>query len=146
VYSRNNKDRTKNILLNVPSRISEIRRVSDGILDWLKSYKADEDTLFDIKLCVEEAVRNAIVHGNKSDEAKTVKVSYRLDGADVVIEVEDEGAGFNKTTVPDPTKDENLMKGSGRGVYLIDRLMDEVEYNNKGNLVRMRKRITTRRA
>ncbi len=111
------------------------------LLDSLKPLGIDESKAFEIKLCVEEAVRNAIVHGNKSDPRRQVKFSYWVEDGELNIEIEDEGGGFKPELVKDPTKDENLTRNSGRGVYLIKKLMDRVEYIEPGNKVRMSKRI-----
>jgi len=118
-----------------------IRESSSRILKDIDSYGIGEKTGFEIKLCVEEAVRNAIIHGNKSDPKKNVLVSYWVDGGILNIEIEDEGAGFDHESVKDPTKEENLLRNSGRGVYLIKKLMDRVHYNEKGNKISMGKRI-----
>jgi len=133
------RDSVKKISLIVPSGVEQIRKVSSNILDALASYDIDDDGLFDIKLCVEEAVRNAIVHGNKSNRKLSVRTVYWVDGEALNIEIEDEGAGFNYKALRDPTKEENLLRNSGRGVYLIERLMDKVEFNDKGNKVKMTK-------
>ena len=101
----------------------------------------DEDSLFDIRLCAEEALRNAIVHGNLSDRRKPVKVSIEIGKGEVIIEIEDEGKGFNPALLPDPTAGDNIMKAAGRGVYLVKRLMDKVEFNETGNRIRMVKRF-----
>lgn len=128
----------KNVkVIKVPSEIGSIRKVSSEILGGLLPYKLDKDSAFDIRLCTEEAVRNAIVHGNLSRKESVVKVSYWIDKGKLNIEVEDEGSGFNLKKVPDPTENCNIMKGSGRGVYLIKKLMDYVDFNEKGNKIRM---------
>jgi len=101
----------------------------------------DEDSLFDIRLCVEEAMRNAIVHGNLSDKRKSVKVSLEAAKGKVTIEVEDEGKGFDPGLLPDPRAGDNIMKAAGRGVHLIKKLMDEAEFNETGNRIRMVKRF-----
>ena len=125
----------------IPSDIRYIRKTSNKIMRSLKRSAVDESTLFDIKLCVEEALRNAMVHGNRSDKGLVVKVSYRIDKDRFEAVVEDEGSGFDPEKVPDPTVEENMLKYGGRGVYLIKRLMDEVEYNDRGNRVKMVKYI-----
>jgi serine/threonine-protein kinase RsbW len=118
-----------------------IRESSTRILKYLEGYGLDESAAFEIKLCVEEAVRNAIVHGNKSDPRRQVRLSYWVDGNTLTIEIEDEGKGFDHKFVKDPTKEENLLRNSGRGVYLIQKLMDETDYNERGNMITMKKRI-----
>jgi serine/threonine-protein kinase RsbW len=137
----NNKKILKKNVLKVPSEPEYIRKVSYRIISSLSGMTHDEPKLFDIKLSVEEAVRNAIAHGNKSDKARSVTVSYWLDGRDLNIEVADEGEGFDHTKVPNPTEKENIMKNSGRGVYLIKRLMDKVEFNRSGNVIKMTKNL-----
>jgi len=125
--------------LKIPSDVKYVREVSSGILKWLEPWKLDDSALFDIRLCVEEVVRNAIKHGNNDDKSLKVLVNYWLEGARLIIEVEDEGKGFDLGKVPDPTIEENIMKGSGRGIYIVRRLMDEMEFNDKGNKVRLTK-------
>jgi serine/threonine-protein kinase RsbW len=141
VSLKNNAGMAEKIVLKIPSEIKHLKRVSSRIMDELAAVKIDEHKLFDIKLCVEEAVRNSIVHGNHCDKGLTVIVSYWIDGNKLNIEVEDQGKGFDHLHSPDPTANENIMRNSGRGVYLIKRLMDEVKYNDVGNKVRMTKQI-----
>ena len=121
-----------------------IREASSRILKDIERYGIDEETAFEIKLCVEEAVCNAIVHGNGSDPKRQVRLGYWVDGGILNIEVEDEGAGFDHRSIENPTKEENLLKNSGRGVYLIKKLMDRIWYNTKGNMIGMSKSIKSR--
>ena len=137
----NRRSDTGKLSLKIPSEIGRIREVSFGILKWLKPRELDDSTLFDIRLCVEEAVRNAITHGNNNDKSLNVLIGYWIEDDRLIIEVEDEGAGFDLSKVPDPTIDENIMKGSGRGVYLVHKLMDKIEFNERGNKVRLIKRL-----
>lgn len=125
--------------ITIPSEVKYIREVSSKILRILETRNVDESVLFDIRLCVEETVRNAIEHGNVKDKRSKVKINYRISGDRFTIEVEDEGAGFDYRSLPDPTHEENLMKNSGRGVYLVRCLMDKVEFNEKGNKVKLTK-------
>lgn len=132
----------KNIkIMKVPSEIKSIRRVSSKILNSLSPYELNKDTLFDIRLCAEEAVRNAIVHGSGLRKGSRVSVHYWVDKDKLHIEIEDEGAGFDFNTVPDPTENSNIIKRSGRGVYLIKKLMDRVSFNEKGNKIKMEKAL-----
>lgn len=135
----NRQSDIKKNTLRVPSEIKHVKKVSSDILKSLSSGGLDESVLFDIRLCVEEMVRNAIVHGNNNDNKLKVTVSYWLEGNKLIIEVEDEGRGFDSNKLPDPTTDENLTKGSGRGVYIARKLMDKMEFNDKGNKVRLTK-------
>jgi serine/threonine-protein kinase RsbW len=140
-FLKNLKDTSKKTLIKVPSETRYIRKVSSRILSGLDRYNVDEGRIFDIRLCIEEAVRNAMVHGNNSDKALSVKTIYWVDGDAVNIEVEDEGRGFDCAKVADPTAETNILKNSGRGVYLIKKLMDKVEYNDKGNKITMIKKL-----
>lgn len=123
------------VSLKVPSETRYIRKVSARILDSIGAGSIDEGRIFDIKLCIEEATRNAIVHGNHSDKRLPVRVSYWIEADKLHIEVEDEGPGFDHKALPDPTSSGQIMKNSGRGVYLIKKLMDKVEFNDKGNKI-----------
>lgn len=104
--------------ITIPSEIKYVREISSKILKILETRSIDESVLFDIRLCVEETVRNAIEHGNCSDKRSKVKIGYRISGDRFTIEVEDEGAGFDYRSIPDPTQENNLMKNSGRGYIL----------------------------
>lgn len=86
---------------------------------------------------VTEALANAVLYGNRSDPAKLVRVEVALDPSCVVLDVVDEGPGFDPAGVPDPTLPANLDQAGGRGLFLIRELMDEVQYNDRGNAVRL---------
>jgi len=128
--------------IKVPSETRYIRKVSEKILGSLSGFRLDEGKIFDIKLCIEEAVRNAIVHGNHSDKRLVVRVTYRVEENRLVIEVEDEGVGFDHHGVADPTLTPHIMKNSGRGVYLIRKLMNGVMYNDIGSKITMIKHLS----
>jgi len=121
----------------IASETASLKEASDRILSSLEGYRLNESLLFDIRLCVEEAVRNAVVHGNRSHRELTVRISYSVRPGACEILVEDRGKGFDYRKLPDPTTEENLLKPGGRGVYLMRTLMDRVEYNERGNAVRM---------
>ena len=137
----NLKNEPKKNNITVPSEAAHVRTVSAKVLASLAPYKLDEETLFSLKLCIEEAVRNAIVHGNHSDRKLSVRISYKIDGGRIEIDVEDEGKGFDHKALPDPTKSDNLMKNCGRGVYIIKKMMDKAEFNETGNKLTMTKNL-----
>jgi serine/threonine-protein kinase RsbW len=124
----------------IQSDLKSARRVEDELLSAVEGCGYDEAERFAIKLALEEAINNAIKHGNKGDPRKTVDVSYDIDGEHAMIIIADEGKGFDPETVPDPTADENLEKPSGRGVMLMRAYMDEVTFNKAGNCVTLVKR------
>jgi len=88
----------------------------------------DEDERFRLAMAVREAAVNAVLHGNDYDPAKKVTASFENNGKSLVITVADEGKGLNPETIPDPLAPENLMRGTGRGIFLIRSFMDEVHF------------------
>ena len=106
-----------------------------GKLDWM------EPDVFAVHLAVEEALVNAIKHGNQNDEDKKVFFSVNATPSSVRIKIVDEGSGFDPGEVPDPTDDDNLEVPSGRGLMLMRSFMSSVVFNATGNEVVMEKRI-----
>src|SRR5438093_5052781 len=124
----------------ISSDFSEGRAVQKAILDAVHRCGFDPDSAFAIKLALEEAMINAIRHGNKLNPEKKVHVDAMVNDREAQITIEDEGPGFNRATVPDPTSEENLTKCSGRGLLLMETYMTSVEYSNKGRRRHMVKR------
>lgn len=114
-----------------------LKDISKELVDELNGKNVDEDIVFDIHVAFEEALRNAMVHGNDSDPEKKVMVETEVEDNSVTIAIEDQGGGFDPEGLPDPTHDENLLKEGGRGVYLMKHLMDEIHYENDGRKVIM---------
>jgi serine/threonine-protein kinase RsbW len=133
------KKRSRRKTLTISSIPSEVKRVEDSLLPAISAKGYGERTLFGIKLAVEEAVINAIKHGNRMDSTKKVKIDFEIGEDKVKISVADEGEGFDISAVPDPTKPENIGNDSGRGLVLMKAYMDSVEFNEKGNEVRLLK-------
>jgi len=100
----------------------------------------DSQSAFAIKLALEEALINAIKHGNKLDRSKLVRIEARVQQDETEIIIEDQGPGFDRSCVPDPTAEENIDKCSGRGILLMEAYMNHVEWSNYGRRVRMIKR------
>jgi serine/threonine-protein kinase RsbW len=123
----------------IPNDSRVLKEESNRLMRELKKSGVPEDVIFDIHVGFEEALRNAMVHGNRNDPDKMVSIEVRLLPEAVVIIIEDEGEGFDHMSIPDPTTEENLLKEGGRGVYLIHQLMDEVEYAKEGRRVIMKK-------
>jgi len=130
--------------INVKSSLKNIRHVVDEVIGMLNSLKADESDIFDIRLSMEEALINAMKYGNKFDERLDVSVEFGCKENKFILSIEDRGGGFDYKNMPDPTNEENLLKGRGRGVFLILRLMDSVEFNKKGNRITMIKYLKTK--
>lgn len=123
----------------IPSSLKNIKHTVDEVITMLKAIEAEESDIFDIRLSLEEVLINAIRYGNESNEKLSVVIDLTLDGKKVIVTVKDQGRGFDYIHLPDPTREENLLKGRGRGVFLIKHLMDGVEFNKKGNHVTMTK-------
>ena len=123
----------------ISNNFKEIKQVSGKILQYLNKRQLDGSFLFDVKLACEEAMINAIKYGNKSKSDKAVSITSDIREDAIVITVEDEGQGFDFRDLPDPTKDENILKAGGRGLFLIHNAMDKVEFNAKGNKITMTK-------
>lgn len=123
----------------IKSSLSQMAPVVKEILECLKD--SGKGVVHDIKLAVEEAIINAMKHGNKFNEGLYVIVDFEYGAGKVCIAVQDEGQGYDYRAVPDPTLEENILRGHGRGVFLIRKLMDEVHFNNSGNRLEMIKYI-----
>ena len=119
--------------------ISELRRICAKILCHTQNLEYSDNDLFAIQLAVEEAIVNAVKHGNKQDPARDVIIEYDLTPEKVDIRVTDQGRGFDPDSLEDPRLGDNIYKTDGRGVLLIRSYMDSVEYNELGNSVRMTK-------
>ncbi len=109
------------------------------ILEKLVENDFSEDDIFGVHLAFEEGFINAVKHGNKMDDSKTVKVEYSISRKKVEISITDQGEGFALDSVPDPREGDNLYRPDGRGVLLIDAYMDTVEYRAPGNCLYMAK-------
>jgi serine/threonine-protein kinase RsbW len=88
----------------------------------------DEDERFHVTMAAREAAVNAVLHGNEYDPAKQIAASFENTGAALVITIADQGKGLDPETLPDPLAPENLLRGAGRGIFLIRAFMDEVHF------------------
>lgn len=123
--------------LAVPSTTESVGGLCRQLLDQAKEYGYSEDEIFAIHLSLEEALTNAVRHGNKSDPTKAVAVEVLITPEKFDISIADQGSGFNPDTLPDPRLGENLYKTEGRGVLLIRAYMDVIEYSERGNCVHL---------
>ncbi len=132
-------DRACSYDLSVASDLAEVRRLQDQIEQDLQANRFGEGDQFAVKLAVEEALVNAIKHGNQLDPAKRVRVQYKVDDDKFSIQITDEGPGFNPEDLPDPTAEDFLERPCGRGVLLIKSFMTSVDFLGRGNELVMRK-------
>jgi anti-sigma regulatory factor (Ser/Thr protein kinase) len=123
--------------LHIESKIANIRNVENAIDDITGDAGINQDNYGKILIATLEAVNNAIVHGNKSDSKKYVDIEILLTNKELIITVKDQGKGFSPQDVPDPTKPENIEAVNGRGLFLMKKLADNIEFNKIGNRVKM---------
>lgn len=116
---------------------AEIDALIERVLEDARERGFPGNSLFAIRLAMEEAITNAFEHGHAGLADATVRVDYRVDHTSVDVAVEDNGPGFNPDALPDPTAEENIAKPSGRGVMLMRAYMTEVHFNAAGNRVRL---------
>jgi serine/threonine-protein kinase RsbW len=126
--------------VSIPSDTAEGQAVQERIVGILEKLGYPPRDVFGVRLALEEALVNAIKHGNKHAPDKQVHIRCRADRDAVCISIEDEGPGFVPEEVPDPTLEENLEKPSGRGIMLMRAFMNSIEYNETGNRVTLEKR------
>jgi serine/threonine-protein kinase RsbW len=129
----------RHVDLVIQSDLAEVRRIQSDVKDALAAAHFDEKDLFSVELALEEALVNAIKHGNQLQPEKKVRVQYSIDDKRFHIRIEDEGEGFCPDEVPDPTLPENITKPCGRGLLMIRNFMTEVTYHGRGNVITMSK-------
>jgi len=132
----------KDNLIIIPSSLIYLAKVDDFVEKKLKKLGLNKDQLADVAISVTEVANNAIVHGNKNDPDKKVTLQLITDKSSIVIEVEDEGEGFDLDSLPCPITEENLLKEVGRGIFILRSLMDKVDFVFKkegGTVVRLTK-------
>jgi serine/threonine-protein kinase RsbW len=124
----------------IPSSLDAGHRLIEQLIAALESHGWEGRDLFHVQLAVEEAMVNAITHGNKQADDKVVEVEFKVEPQATMLRIKDQGEGFNPADVPDPRDDDHLECTNGRGVMLIREMMSEVHYNERGNQVTMVKR------
>ncbi len=130
-------------MLKLPSRIESVEEAAIKADEFAKEQGLGDDFVSAIDLAIRESVTNAVKHGNKFAEGKTVDVTFAETADGFEITVRDYGTGFEVNDIPDPTDPENLMKANGRGILFMRSFMDVVEWSNPaggGTAVRMIKR------
>ena len=125
------------IKIEIPSIDENIRIIESFIDNAKEKFNLDDEIYGNIMIAVTESVNNAIKHGNKQNKTKNVSISLSLNNNILMFRVEDEGLGFDFSNLPDPTSPENLNKPSGRGIFLMKHLSDEVNFHNDGRVVEL---------
>lgn len=128
----------KLIRFTMPSARSAIAPAVDRVLAAAGGAGLSADRLHDLAVAVSEALSNAAVHGNRLQPGRDVAVAVEvMDGRGVAVEVQDSGSGFDVTKLADPTDPSRVLIPGGRGVWMMRRLVDRLEYNPAGNRVRL---------
>ena len=126
------------VTLDLPSDLRIIEAAVSYLVGRCRAFSFEGPRLdLNFRVGVTEALANAVIYGNEGDPAKTVRVEFALRPDEVEVRVIDEGPGFDPSTVPDPTTPEHLTDPGGRGLFLIRNLMDQLEFNARGNALRM---------
>lgn len=123
----------------IPSRTGAGRRIIDDLLEQLRRHQWEARDIFCVQLAAEEALVNAIKHGNRLDAGKQVCISCRMAPDLLRIEIADQGKGFDPASVPNPTDPAMVDSPRGRGIMLMRSFMSRVEYNEAGNRVVLEK-------
>jgi serine/threonine-protein kinase RsbW len=133
--------------LTLPSRIEAIDKAATAVAELVTRSGIGEEEAYGIDMAVREAIANAVIHGNKLDETKLVEINVKSSLDSIEVSVHDQGQGFNPETISDPTKEENILKSSGRGIFFMRNFFDEVDWSISpagGTTVRMIKRRANR--
>lgn len=119
--------------IQFPSKIENISIIERLVDELTQQYRINSEIYGNMLVSMVEAVNNAIIHGNKLDESKSVKVEYEIDNDVFMFSIKDEGKGFDYKNLPDPTSPENIEKPHGRGIFLISHLVDELTFEDNGS-------------
>ncbi|MCP4521567.1 MAG: ATP-binding protein [Cytophagales bacterium] len=125
------------VKIKIPSIPENIRIVESFVDNAKEDFKINDDLYGNIMISLTESVNNAILHGNKSEKNKIVELSLKVDEKAVKFTVKDEGEGFDYDNIDDPTAPENLTKIGGRGIFLMQSLCDELNFNEAGTEVEL---------
>ena len=124
----------------MPSQVDAVTPFVSQLMLFISKFRQPDGSDLNIEIALREALVNAVIHGNREKPEKRVHVTCRCDTAgQVEITVRDQGEGFDRSAIADPTSQGNVLNTHGRGVYLIKALMDESWYEEGGTVVRMRK-------
>lgn len=121
------------IHLNIPSDLNLIEKIENSAEKAAEKMNFSQEDTDNLAIAVTEAVNNAIIHGNKKKTDKNVDIKFFLDVKKITVIIKDEGRGFNPEQLDNPLSPENLLKESGRGIFILRALMDEVNFSMTDN-------------
>ena len=129
--------------VRIPSDPALIPDIVAEVSELLATQQFQKSEVDGVKHALNEALVNSVVHGNAERKTKHVLITYALCGGEFRIRIQDQGAGFSPSNIANPLDESNLLQPHGRGVFMMRKFMDHVEFNNTGNCVTMIKRLTT---
>lgn len=127
------------VYLQYISYYEEMDKATGTILRDMDNMAFSDDTIRKMKVALTELLANAICHGNKEDHSKKIIIGHIVDSKEMTVSIMDEGEGYNPDKVEDPTTPENLSKDHGRGLFIVKNYVDEINLNEKGNRILIRK-------
>ncbi len=119
---------TSRLSFTLESTLESVNKVEHAAEEFAVRAGFDEEAVPNIAMAVREAAVNAVIHGNSYDRSKHITVSFEATASAMIVHVADEGPGLDPETLPDPLAPENILRGSGRGIFLIRAFMDEVHF------------------
>lgn len=128
---------TEELNLTIKSSPCQIKHIESFVKDMMCKCKFDQEVYDNILISLTEAVNNAIIHGNKTNIEKLVRVDCKEKTQKIVLRISDEGDGFNPTQVKDPTLVENIECCGGRGVFIMKQLSDDIQFLDNGRTVEL---------
>jgi serine/threonine-protein kinase RsbW len=149
MLSESRKIRTKEMLgfnrddqvyVQYISYYEEMEKAAAAVLRAMDSFGYRDEDIRKMKIVMNEILANAIGHGNRDDHSKKVALGHKIDGKSIEVAVMDEGEGFDPCAIPDPTLPENLGRDRGRGLYIVRKYVDTIEFNARGNRIKIRKK------
>ena len=129
----------QSVAITLRAAESEVSPVVDKIMQMVHETQCADGKELDVEIALREALANAIKHGANGDSSKIIECRVSCEAPGILIVVRDPGPGFDPNNVPDPLSGENIYSNHGRGIFLINKLMDEVKFEKNGTEIHMRK-------
>lgn len=123
--------------LIIKSKSDNLREVEKFVDEVSSELSLNDEIYGNLLIATLEAANNAIVHGNKGQEDKNVDILLTKEKSKIILRVQDYGPGFDYKNIPDPTSPENIEKINGRGVFLMQKLSDQIEFFENGSIVQL---------
>lgn len=125
----NDQKRNPDHQLVIPSLLEKLSEVEELTERVAEQHNIDEDDKDNLAIAITELTNNAIIHGNKFDHKKQVTISFYFDNNEIYVYIKDQGTGFDPTSIENPLEPENLLKESGRGIFILRSIMDDVKFH-----------------